>query len=72
MSAAMRLASAIFSTRSGPEVFADPGEIWKALFLDRPKIPSIGSAMPTCESIRKNSKLSRQVPIAIQTLSVYS
>ena len=37
-----------------------------------PRIPSMGSAMPVCDSMRKNSKFSTQAVNKMQTVSVYS
>ena len=48
------------------------GEIWKGLFLDKPMMPSIGSLIPVCDSIKKNSKSVTQAENRMQTVSVYS
>lgn len=53
-------------------MFPASGEMWKGLFLDIPMIPSIGSAIPVCSSIRKNSKFVTQTENKMQTVSVYS
>ena len=68
----MSPASVIFSTYRGPVVLPYSGEIWKGLLRDKPMMPSIGSLIPVCDSIKKNSKFVTHAENKMQTVSVYS